>query len=158
MRTDELKKIYGLEKHPEGGWFSEVYTSDEKKEGRSLAGSICFLLDKNEISHFHVIDCDELWYYHEGCGLVIHVLTPEGAVSIPLGNDLSKGERAVALVPKGCAFAAENSDKSGYTFISCATAPKFRYEGFRLLTEEELLSLYPDVPKELLRFAAPSCG
>ena len=69
MRTDILKQTYALEKHPEGGWFSEVYTSRDASDGRPIAGSIYFLLDKGEVSHFHRIDCDELWYFHEGCGL-----------------------------------------------------------------------------------------
>ena len=62
-RTDILKKAYHLEKHVEGGSFAEVYTAPFEKDGRALAGSIYFLLDSGEISHFHVIDCDEIWYY-----------------------------------------------------------------------------------------------
>ena len=65
-RSEQLKAAYHLEKHPEGGWFSEVYTAPFQAEDRPLAGSIYFLLDQNEISHFHQIDCDEIWYYHEG--------------------------------------------------------------------------------------------
>ncbi|WP_081677499.1 cupin domain-containing protein [Butyrivibrio sp. WCD3002] len=38
-----------------------------KKEDRPLAGSIYFLLTEDEISHFHQIDCEEIWYHHEGC-------------------------------------------------------------------------------------------
>lgn len=74
-RADVLKKEYNLEKHPEGGWFVEVYTAPFEKEGRPLAGSIYFLLDKGEISHFHQIDCDEIWYFHEGCGMKVTMLT-----------------------------------------------------------------------------------
>ena len=47
-------------------------------------------------------------------------------------------------VPAGAAFASENIDKAGYTFVSCATAPRFTYEGFRLLSAKELRSLCPD--------------
>ena len=59
-RADELKRAYRLEPHPEGGSFSESYTSPFETDGRSLAGSIYFLLDAGEISHFHEIDCDEM--------------------------------------------------------------------------------------------------
>ena len=72
-RSDELKRAYRLEPHPEGGWFSESYTAPFEKDGRSFAGSIYFLLDAGEISHFHEIDCDEIWYWHEGCGMCITV-------------------------------------------------------------------------------------
>ena len=63
-RADELKEIFHLEKHVEGGFFSEVYTAPFEKDGRPISGSIYFLLDRGEISRFHVIDCDEIWYYH----------------------------------------------------------------------------------------------
>ena len=48
MRADELKRQYGLEKHIEGGWFAEYYTAPFKADGRPLAGSIYFLLDRGE--------------------------------------------------------------------------------------------------------------
>ncbi|MDO5325190.1 MAG: cupin domain-containing protein [Clostridia bacterium] len=148
-RSEQLKAAYHLEKHPEGGWFSEVYTAPFQAEGRPLAGSIYFLLDQNEISHFHQIDCDEIWYYHEGCGLKI-TLVQDGKRSVMLlGNDLERGQRAMAVIPKGAIFAAENIDPAGYTFMSCATAPAFRYEGFRLVSRKEIAESYPEIGNEL---------
>ncbi len=151
MRSDELKKCYALEKHPEGGWFSEVYTSEDTSGGRPLAGSIYFLLDKGDISHFHRIDCDELWYFHEGCGLVLTIADRDGARRLFLGNDISEGQSAMVLIPKGCAFAAENLDPESYSFISCATAPKFSYKGFELLGREDMLAIYPGLDEDVLR-------
>ena len=90
-RSEQLKASYHLEKHPEGGWFSEVYTAPFQAEGRPLAGSIYFLLDQKEISHFHQIDCDEIWYYHEGCGLKITLLQDGKRSVLLLGNDLKQG-------------------------------------------------------------------
>ena len=153
MRTDILKLKYDLKQHPEGGWFREVYTSEDEADGRPLAGSIYFLLDAGEVSHFHRIDCDELWYFHEGCGLIITVLDESGPERIALGNDTGQGQSAMVLIPKGCVFAAENKDPDGFTFISCATAPKFSYEGFELLGKEDILAIYPDAPKDILRLA-----
>ena len=153
MRTDLLKKQYDLEQHPEGGWFSEVYTSEDASGGRPLMGSIYFLLDGDDVSHFHRIDCDELWYFHEGCGLVLTVVDGNGPRRLFLGNDEAKGQSAMVLIPKGCAFAAENIDPKGYTFISCATAPKFSYEGFELLGREEMLSICPGLPEDVLKLA-----
>ena len=148
-RSEQLKAAYHLEKHPEGGWFSEVYTAPFQAEGRPLAGSIYFLLDQNEISHFHQIDCDEIWYYHEGCGLKI-TLVQDGKRSVMLlGNDLERGQRAMAVIPKGAIFAAENIDPAGYTFMSCATAPAFRYEGFRLVSRKEIAESCLEIGNEL---------
>ena len=51
-KTEILKKAYRLEKHVEGGSFSESYTAPFKHNGRPIAGSIYFLLEAGEISHF----------------------------------------------------------------------------------------------------------
>ena len=151
MRSEILKNEYHLERHPEGGWFSESYTSQDLKDQRSLAGSIYFLLEKNDISHFHQIDCDELWYIHEGCGLKITSIEGGKLKEYYLG--MGDGQSAMVLLPKGAIFAAENIDKESYTFISCATIPKFSYEGFRLVLQDEIKKSFPDFPEELLYLA-----
>lgn len=139
LRTDILKKTYNLTPHEEGGSFSEVYTSPEAKNGRSAAGSIYFLLDSGEVSQFHEIDCDEIWYFHEGCGIMITILAPNGDVShVCLGNNVEQGQSAMAIIPKGSIFSAVNLDDAGYTFVSCVTVPKFSYDGFRLVSENEI--------------------
>ena len=113
-------------------------------------GSIYFLLDGAEVSHLHQIDCEELWYYHEGCGLRISVL-PDTALL--LGGDTAAGQKAMVVIPKGAIFAAENIDPSGYTFMSCATAPGFTYEGFRLVNKAELKRLCPETYEKLEHLA-----
>ncbi|ORX75456.1 hypothetical protein BCR32DRAFT_92474 [Anaeromyces robustus] len=149
-RTEVLKKSYNLEKHPEGGWFVEHYTAPFEKDGRPLAGSIYFLLDKGEISHFHQIDCDEIWYFHEGCGMKVVMLTEEkGKEEFLLGNDVENGQTAMVLIPKGAIFGAENLKPDGFTFISCATTPNFTYEGFRLVNKQEIKEKFPKYAEEL---------
>ena len=140
-RTDELKEKYKLEKHPEGGWFSESYTSPYDLGTRAFMGSIYFLLEGDDISHFHQIDCDEIWYHHEGCALKITVL---------LGGKLSEeilgaedGQNAIVVIPKDAIFAAEPLDIDSYSFVSCATTPKFTYDRFRLVDAKEIKSICP---------------
>ena len=140
-RTDQLKEVYRLEAHPEGGWFAEVYTAPFEKEGRALAGSIYFLLDAGEQSRFHQIDCEELWFFHEGCGVKITLLQEGRREELLLGPDCENGRRAMVRIPKDAVFSAENLDPEGYTFVSCVTVPKFRYEGFRLVPDSELRAL-----------------
>ena len=149
MRVEELKEAYNLEGHSEGGWFSEVYTSPEEKDGRHFAGSIYFLLDEGEISHFHKIDCDEIWYYHEGCGMKITVLYDGERKEYLLGANIHKGERHMVIIPKGAIFAAENLRKDSFTFVSCATSPKFMYEGFRLVGKNEIREKFPDIADDI---------
>ena len=140
-RTEELKSKYNLERHPEGGWFSEVYTSPYDLEARAFMGSIYFLLEGEDISHFHQIDCDEIWYHHEGCALRITMLIDGKCEESIIGS--GSGQTAMAVIPKGSIFAAENLDKDGYCFMSCATTPKFSYDGFRLVDDAEIRRINP---------------
>ena len=127
-------------------------------------GSIYFLLDGAEVSHFHQIDCEEVWYFHEGCGLRITViqggLDGTGALEgkpqfteLLLGGDTAAGQRAMVVIPKGAIFASENLDPSGYSFVSCATAPAFSYEGFRLVKKAELKKLCAETYEKLKHLA-----
>ena len=140
-RTELLRTEYQLQAHPEGGWFAKVFRSEAKQGERPFMGSIYFLLDGPEISHLHQIDCEEIWYYHEGCGLKITVIEGPVVRTLLLGADASAGQKVMAAIPKGAIFAAENIDPAGYTFMSCATAPAFSYEGFRLVKKTELKEL-----------------
>ena len=152
-RAEFLKEVYSLRPHEEGGHFAEVYTAPFEKDGRPLAGSIYFLLDRDEISHFHEIDCDEIWYYHEGCGMRITVLINGEKEEYLLGSETENGQRAMAVIPKGGIFAAENLDSGGYTFVSCVTTPGFSYSGFRLVDKKEVREKYPEVYEEVKQLA-----
>ena len=148
-----LKDAYALQQHSEGGWFAEIYTSAFKGNDRATAGSIYFLLDKGDVSHFHQLDCDEIWYYHAGCGMKITILQDGKQKDVLLGVDTAKGEQPMAVIPAGAIFAAKNIDKSSYTFISCATTPKFDYKGFRLVPRAELKKHYPALSADVLQMA-----
>ena len=138
-RAKVLKKKYCLKRHPEEGWFSEEYTSSFEHGTRAFMGSIYFLLEGEDISHFHQIDCDEIWYHHEGCALRITMIIDGEVKECVIGS--GEGQTAMAVIPKGAIFAAENLEKDGYCFMSCATTPKFTYDGFRLVDAMEIKSL-----------------
>lgn len=147
-RVREIVKTLNLAAHPEGGWFVEVYTAPEIYQSmagvRPLAGSIYFLLNEKEVSRFHQLDCEEVWYYHEGCGIRLYFLEEDGSVKqVLLGQDLAKGQRPMVIIPAGKIFAAENIDSGSYTLISCMTTPKFKYQGWRLVGQAELLKRSP---------------
>ena len=75
--------------------------------------------------------------------LCVIILAREFAVS---------GFRLVAA-SAGNVIAAENVDPNGYSFVSCATTPKFTYDAFRLIAKEELRALCPARYEELARLA-----
>ena len=105
-------------------------------------GSIYFLLEGSDISHFHQIDCDEIWYHHEGCALKITVLLNGNISEMILGS--GDNQDAMVVIPKNAIFAAEPLDKDRYSFVSCATTPKFTYDGFRLVDADEIRTICPD--------------
>lgn len=148
-----FKDTYKLQRHSEGGWFSEIYTAPFKNEGRAIAGSIYFLLDKDDVSHFHQLDCDEIWYYHAGCGIKIFMLRDGKLDEILLGIDAEKNQQPMVVLPARVIFAAENLDKNSFTFVSCATTPRFDYKYFRLVPRRELKKSYPDLPAQILQMA-----
>lgn len=152
-REDDIINEYKLEMHPEGGWFSECYTSSGQQNGRAMAGSIYYLMRGAEISHFHQLDSDEIWFYHEGCGMRITVITSSTRDEYLLGSNFENDERVMVSIPKGAIFAAENLSEDGYTFVSCVTTPKFTYDGFKLIRETQLKTEYPNVPEELYYLA-----
>jgi len=152
-RVETLKKVYSLNAHIEGGYFSEVYTAPFSQNNRATAGSIYFMLVGKDISHFHKIDCDEIWYYHEGDGLKIFVIRDGKAEEFLLGKDVEHGQREMVIIPANSIFAAEKLNDKSYTLISCVTTPKFRYEGFQLITRNELKKIYPEADEKLLNLA-----
>ena len=153
QRSELLKEKYHMERHVEGGFFSEMYTAPFEHEHRPLAGSIYYLLDAGEVSRLHQIDCDEIWYYHEGCGMRITALSGGEKREYLLGGKVSDGERASVVIPAGCLFAAENLQDDGFSFVSCITVPKFSQAGYRLIDKAELRERCPAYYDELAHLA-----
>ena len=72
-----------MEPHVEGGYFKECLL---EKEERNLWSSIYFMLAKGEVSHFHRLKSDEVWYYHDGNALTIYMIDePENSQRRNLG-------------------------------------------------------------------------
>lgn len=66
--------------HPEGGYYKEVFRSTEEvnrigsAEVKQACTSIYYLLEDMDFSGFHRIASDEIWYFHKGEPLIIHVI------------------------------------------------------------------------------------
>ena len=54
-------------------------------EGRSIVTAIYYLLPANAVSRLHRIDADELWFFHEGQPLHVHVFEGDGYERLTLG-------------------------------------------------------------------------
>ena len=148
-RIDHLINHYELEAHPEGGWFKEVYRSKQNMlvntiEERQVLTSIYFLLSTENVSKFHSIKSDELWYYHSGSALTVHCINPEGNYyQLKIGPDFNNGEQFQAIVPKGTIFGSTVDEPDKYSFVGCAVAPGFDFKDFKLFKESELMKRFP---------------
>lgn len=149
-----ISKLH-LEEHIEGGCFKEVYRSrniitDEKHismygSERSLSTAIFFLLKSGQVSKFHKLKSDEIWFYHFGCPLIIHTIDLQGNYkSTKLGLDIDRGEMPQVLISSNVIFGAEPLSENSFTLVSCMVSPGFDFRDFILFEEHELCSLYPE--------------
>lgn len=142
----ELVRRFGLQPHPEGGYYRETYRSGhdvrrlDPEAVRSASTAIYYLLDGGAYSAWHRIASDELWHFHAGDPLLVHVLEDEGrVVTHRLGNALQLADGVFqAVVPKGRWFAAEPARPGGFSFVGCTVAPGFEFSEFELARAEDL--------------------
>ncbi len=129
--------------HPEGGYYKETFVSNQRINDRNLWSSIYFLLKDGEVSHFHRLKSDEMWYSHSGSSLTIYMITPNGKlITEQLGLDLNKGEKPQVLVPKNYIFGSAMNNP-GHGLVGCMVSPGFEFEDFELFEREDLLNQYP---------------
>ena len=146
-----IKKLEMLP-HVEGGYFKESFLSEDKvRENKNLWSSIYFLLRTGEVSNFHRLKSDELWYYHDGEALTIYMISPDGElITKQLGTNIENGETPQVLVPKGYIFGSAMNNE-GFSLVGCMVAPAFEYEDFELFEREYLLNLYPNHKDVILK-------
>ena len=151
---EEIIKKFNLLPHPEGGYFAEIYRSEEviKKEdlperynsSRNFGTSIYFMIDGKNVSNFHRLKSDEFWYFHSGSAIEIHIIYENGSYKIEnLGNSISENETPSVLLPKGCWFGAKLKNQESYGFVSCAVFPGFDFSDFELAERKNLLEKFP---------------
>lgn len=156
-------QFYNMQPHPEGGYFREIYRASNVISGESLskkypsarcsATSIYFLLHKGQISRFHQLTSDELWYYHIGDSLIIHMFEPSKGYSKKiLGPNCAEDEHLQVVLPQGTIFGAELHVNLGFSLVGCMVTPGFDFADFHLNTKEELMPFYAQKPELIDRF------
>jgi len=153
-RIDMLIERLGLEAHPEGGFYREVFRSEanvhpaDGRPIRSALTSIYFLLPQGTYSRWHRVASDEIWHYYEGDSLELAWISPDfsGIRRLILGplNDVSQ---PVHVVPEGCWQMAR--PLGSYTLTGCTVGPGFDFADFQLLADHaddsrELSQRFPD--------------
>ena len=141
-RAGDLIDALGLQPHPEGGYYREIFRSADSVQpadgrgARAALTTIYFLLPAGSVSRWHRVASDEAWHLYEGGPLELLQLDPSGGnlerhLLAPLGD----GAGAPAhVVPAGCWQAAR--PLGDYALAGCTVGPGFDFADFRLLAED----------------------
>jgi len=134
-----LVEKYGLQPHPEGGFYKQVYcsistvASHDHGEGRPAMTHIYFLLLKGQVSRFHRVLHDEVWNFYEGAPLELITVNDEHICSTVLGA--SDGDYA-SVVPAGHYQGAQST--GDYTLVGCTVAPGFDFADFSFIEDQAM--------------------
>ena len=137
MNVSDLIDRYQLTAHPEGGYFREVYRSDQSVHAcasdlkRDAVTHIYFLLVKGEVSRFHKVLHDEIWNFYEGDPLRLITIEEDISNEVLLGGVQG---RYVSVVPGESYQAAESTGL--YTLAGCTVAPGFEFADFSFLSDD----------------------
>ncbi len=129
----ELAEQFGLDPHPEGGWYARTWASPLTTEvdgrTRPLATLILFLLPAGESSAWHKVTSAETWIWN-GYGPVALQLGGDG--DGPVDGEILQvdGDHPQALVPAGCWQRTVPNDTDA--LVSCLVSPGFDFEDFTL--------------------------
>jgi len=152
-----------LQRHPEGGWYKEVFRSsdlipqnvlpDVYGGERNYTTSIYYLLEGSDFSAFHRIRSDEIWHYYTGNSSIeiVSIINKE-IVSKIVGNNSNKEDESFQVVVlKNTWFAARLTKNTGYALVGCTVSPGFHFDDFEL-ADQKLALRYPKIKDEILKF------
>jgi uncharacterized protein len=144
----------GLNPHPEGGFFKEIYRAEgvivqpllplRYSGARVYATTIYYLLESNNFSSLHRLRSDEQWIHIDGGALTIRSIDNDGTYEQQhIGKNLDAGENPFALVTHGKWFGATVDTPNSFCLVGCFVAPGFDFEDFELAKRAELIHQFP---------------
>ena len=163
--VEALIELLGLQPHPEGGHYREVYRAATEVahpllEGAPRAASthVYFLLAGEDFSAFHrVRGSDEIWHWYEGDPVELHRIDGEGRYDRRLlGPARADDAEPVVVVPAGWWQAARVTGDAPdrHALCGCTVAPGFDFADFEMPGAEELVREVPEheeIVRELTR-------
>jgi len=138
LQARTLIDTLDLKPHPEGGSYREIYRSSEHVQTargtRSAITAIYYLLERNHISRWHVVEADEIWQFYEGSPLELLAYDPEARelVRCVLG-DMRHAHERIAVIRRGIWQAARSLGE--FSLVGCNVGPGFDFEDFRLVAD-----------------------
>lgn len=131
--AERLIRLLGLQPHPEGGHYREIFRDRCGADGRAYSTAIYFLLQEGERSRWHRIDAAEIWHWYAGAPLALRIADDAGERAFVLGNDFEGGQAAQIVVPPRAWQSAYSL--GAYSLVGCTVAPAFLFEHFELAPE-----------------------
>jgi predicted cupin superfamily sugar epimerase len=128
----EVIEALGMIRHPEGGWYREMWRAASSGSERPTASSILYLLAAGERSHWHRVDAAEVWQWSAGAALELRIWQEGDAAvtTIRLGGDVAADDSPQAVVPARAWQAAR--PLGAWALVGCIVAPAFSFDGFEL--------------------------
>ncbi len=149
QEASTIIKFLALEKHPEGGYFKEIYRSETKATfngfngERNIATGIYYLLEENDFSAMHRIKSDETWHFYDGDSLELIEIDSYGELTLTLiGNDIANGDLPQYTVKAGNWFCSRS--RGQFSFVGCTVYPGFDFKDFELGERDKLITQFPD--------------
>jgi predicted cupin superfamily sugar epimerase len=135
--ASEIVARLGLSPHPEGGWFREVHRAAERIEtprgSRAALTTIYYLLERRQLSRWHVVASDEIWHFYAGAPLELLVYDARArALQTHLLGPPSPGHAPIGIVPAGIWQAARS--RGEYSLVGCSVGPGFDYADFKFVS------------------------
>ena len=143
-RAAELIAVLGLQAHPEGGFYRQIFrsvvqvTPMDERGLRAALTTMYFLLPQGSFSRWHQVASDEVWHLYEGGPLELLELSASGQSVLRhgLGSIGSGTDAPVCTIAAGIWQAARPLGQ--YALVGCTVGPGFDFSDFRLLADDHV--------------------
>ncbi len=138
-----------------GGHFKEIYRSAKEaktENSRNCCSIIYHLISGNYAVPWHKISSDEIFTYLAGEPQTIMLIFPDGNWEvITLGNDFTKGEIPIKVIPAGVWMAEiiKNSKKNSWSLVSVTVSPGFDLKDYIHGPSADIIKKYPAAEKKI---------
>ncbi|NIM01419.1 MAG: cupin domain-containing protein [Acidobacteria bacterium] len=143
-----MRRILGLEPHPEeGGFFRETYRSDTEipGTGRSVSTAIYYLLTADTFSAMHRLPGEEIFHFYLGDPVEMLQLSPDGTNRIvTIGNKIDEGMEPQVVVPGGTWQGSRVVPGGSFALLGATMAPGFDYADYEAGGRAALIRDHPD--------------
>jgi predicted cupin superfamily sugar epimerase len=127
----------GLTPHPEGGWYREIHRAQEQvmtaRGVRSALTTIYYLLERHQLSRWHVVSADEIWHFYAGDPLELLIYDPtQRELRRNVLGPPAEDREPIGVVRANIWQAARSL--GAYSLVGCNVGPGFDFADFRFVS------------------------